>query len=41
MTGRFYTTLFVLFTASLLNPPHQAAFALDADPVLIAATVKS
>jgi hypothetical protein len=40
MTGRFYTTLFVLFTVSLLKSPIPAAFALDADPVLIAATDK-
>ena len=40
MTGRFHAVFSVLFAVVLLNPPTPAAFALDADPALIAAPDK-
>ncbi len=40
MTGRFYAVFSVLFAIAMQSLPTPAAFALDADPVLISATDK-
>ena len=40
MTGRFYAVFSVLSVVALMNMPSPAAFALDADPALIAAPDK-